>query len=44
MAVTQVAKIRDLEMEIHQRIHFEEMEHQRKMKELNRELERVKVS
>lgn len=42
VAITQLAKIRDKEMEVHQRLYLEEMEHQRKMKELELELERVK--
>lgn len=40
VAITQLVKIRDLELEVHQRLHLEEMEHQRKMKEL--ELDRIR--
>ena len=42
LAITQLVKIRDLEMEAHQRFRLEEMEHQRKMRELELELEEVK--
>jgi hypothetical protein len=42
VAITKLAKIRDKEMEVQQRLHLEQMAHQRKMQELERELERVK--
>jgi hypothetical protein len=42
VAITQLAKLRDKEMEVHQRLHLEEMEHQRKMRELDLELERLR--
>jgi hypothetical protein len=42
VAITQVAKIRDLELEIHQKLRMEEMEHQRRIRELDMELERIK--
>ncbi len=42
VAITAMAKLRDKEMEVHQRLHLEEMEHQRKMQELTLELQRVK--
>ena len=42
VAITKMAKIRDREIEVHQRLHLEQLEHQRKMKELELELERVK--
>lgn len=42
VAVTHLAKIRDTEVEVHQRLRLEEMEHQRKMKELELELQRLK--
>ena len=42
VAIAKLAKIRDKEMEVQQRLHLEQMEHQRKMQELERELERVK--
>jgi len=42
VAIAEVAKIRNLEIDIHQRLHVQEMEHQRKMRELELELERIK--
>jgi len=42
VAITSMAKLRDKEMEVHQRLYREELEHQDKMKELALELERVK--
>lgn len=42
VAITKMAKIRDREIEVHQRLHLEQLEHQRKMKELELELDRVK--
>jgi len=42
VAITSMAKLRDKEMEVHQRLYTEELEHQGKMKELALELERVK--
>jgi hypothetical protein len=42
IAIVELAKIREREMEVHQRLHLEEMEHQQKMRELGRELEQVK--
>ena len=42
VAITQVANLRGKEMEVHQKLHLEEMEHQRKMRELELELERIK--
>ena len=42
VAITQLVKIRDIEMEGHQRLRLEEMEQQRKMRELELELEQVK--
>jgi len=42
VAITQLVKVRDMEMDVHQRLHQEELEHQRKMRELELELERVK--
>ncbi len=42
VAITHVAKIRDKELEIQQRMWQEQREHQRKIKELDLELERVK--
>jgi hypothetical protein len=37
-------KVRDMEMDVHQRLHQEELEHQRKMRELDLELERLRSS
>lgn len=42
VAITQLVKIRDKEMEVHQNLHFEELEHRRKMQELEMELARIK--
>ena len=42
VAITQMVKIRDKEMEVQQKLHLEQLEHQRKMQELEIELERVK--
>jgi hypothetical protein len=44
VAITHLVKIRDLEMDVHQRLYQEELEHQRKMRELDLELERLKGS
>jgi hypothetical protein len=42
VAIAEVAKIRNRELEVHQKLHGQEMEHQRKMRELELELERIK--
>ncbi len=42
VAITQMVKIRDKEMEVQQKLHLEQLEHQRKMQELELELQRVK--
>jgi hypothetical protein len=42
VAIVQLVKIRDLEMETQQRLRLEEMEHQRKMRELDLEFKKVK--
>ena len=42
VAITHVAQIRSLEIEVHQKLQMKEMEHQRKMQELDLELERIK--
>jgi hypothetical protein len=42
VAIVKLAKTRDREIEVQQKLHLEQMEHQRKMQELERELERVK--
>jgi hypothetical protein len=42
VAIVGLTKIRNLEVEVHQKLYLEEMEHQRKMKELELELARIK--
>jgi len=42
VAIVHLMKIRDIEIDSHQRLRIEEMEHQRKMRELDLELERVR--
>jgi hypothetical protein len=42
VAIVHLMKIRDLEIDSLQRLRIEEMEHQRKMRELDLELERVR--
>ena len=42
VAITHVAQIRSLEIEVHQKLQMKEMEHQRKMQELDLELQRIK--
>jgi len=42
VALAEVTKIRNLELDVHQKLHALEMEHQRKMRELELELERIK--
>ena len=42
VGLAELTKIRNLEMEIHQKLYAQEMEHQRKMRELELELERIK--
>jgi hypothetical protein len=42
VAILNVAKMRDRELEVHQRLHEEQLEHARKMKELEIELARVR--
>ena len=42
VAIISLAKMRDKEVEVQQSLHLEELEHQRRMKELEVELERVK--
>jgi hypothetical protein len=42
VAITQIVKIREKEMEVQQKLYIEEMEHQRRMRELDLELERTK--
>jgi hypothetical protein len=42
VAIIQVLRIWDIEVEVHQKLHAREMEHQRKMRELDLEIERIK--
>ena len=42
VAITTLTKLHDKEMEVHQSLHLEELEHNRRMKELEADLERVK--
>jgi hypothetical protein len=42
VAIVKLAKIRDKEMEVQQRLHLAQMEHQRKMQELELELTRLR--
>ena len=42
VAIAEVTKIRSLEIEVHQKLLVQEMEHQRIMRELELELERIK--
>jgi cytochrome c-type biogenesis protein CcmH/NrfG len=42
VAIVSLVRLRETEMEVHQRLHMEEAEHQRKMRELELDLERVK--
>jgi len=42
VAITQLVKLREKEMEVQQKLHLEEMDHQRRMRELELELERIK--
>ena len=41
VALSAAAKIRNLEVDVHEKLHREEMEHQRKMGELELELKRI---
>ncbi len=42
VAIINIAKMRDRELEVHQKLHEEQLEHARKMKELEIELQRVR--
>jgi len=42
VAIAALTKIRNLEVEFHQQLHLEEMEHQHKMQELELQLQRIK--
>jgi hypothetical protein len=44
VAIVTLTKLRDKEMDIRQGLHLEELEHRRKMKELEDQLERVRQS
>lgn len=44
VAITQLTSIRDKEAEAARRLHLEEMEHQRKMQELEQQLARLKMT
>jgi len=41
VGIIEMVKLHELEVEVHRRLHAEELEHQQKMKQLNLELERV---
>lgn len=43
VGITTMAKLRDKEMEVQQGLHLEELDHRRKMLELENELNRVKA-
>ncbi|HKS97746.1 MAG TPA: hypothetical protein VJV74_16650 [Terriglobia bacterium] len=43
VGITGMGKLHDKEMEVQQSLHAEQLEHQRKMKELEQELERLKA-
>jgi len=42
VAIANIAGLREVEIDVHQKLHAKEMEHQRKMRELDMELERIK--
>ena len=42
VAITQMVKIRDKEMEVHQKLYQEQLAHQLRMKELDLELAKVR--
>lgn len=44
VAIIDLAKIRDREIDVRNRLYQEELEHQRRMKELGAELEQIKRS
>ena len=44
VGITSMAKLRDKEMEVHRRLYTQDLEHQRKMKELALELESLSRS
>lgn len=43
VGLTSTVKLRDKEMEIQQRLHLEELDHRRKMQELDMRLQEVKA-
>jgi hypothetical protein len=42
VAITHLVKLREKEMDVQQKLHLDEMEHQRRMRELDLEMERIK--
>ncbi|HXW14555.1 MAG TPA: hypothetical protein VEN79_08600 [Terriglobia bacterium] len=42
VAIAHIDRVRSLELEVHQKLHMQEMEHQRKMQELDLKLQRIK--
>ena len=42
VAITQIAKLRDTEIDVQQKLHLAEMEHREKMRELETELQRIR--
>ena len=42
VAITTMTNIRDKELEVHQRLYMEEMDHRRKMQELENQLEAIR--
>jgi hypothetical protein len=42
VGISQTAGLRDKELDVHQKLHALEMEHQQKMRELELKLERIK--
>lgn len=42
IAIVSMSKMRDKELEVHQKLHEEQLEHARKMKELEIELARIR--
>jgi hypothetical protein len=42
VAITQVSKLRDTEIDVQQKLHLAEMEHRERMRELETELQRIR--
>ena len=42
VAITRLDKVRSLEVDVHQKLHVQGVEHQRKMRELDLKLQRIK--